>query len=155
VKESVYTISLRLQCLLEPEALAASLKSSLKSNNSHVSNAALRVLAPYFEELIPHTSDSPLLAHHLKQALSTLLPGILEKLGDSKLPTRESAREALVSASRANLRLGIQTTTKEKEPAIWSSIEDGIREIGFESKNAKAREQVRLCRRLFFSFSSF
>ncbi|GAA5910131.1 uncharacterized protein JCM6883_000564 [Sporobolomyces salmoneus] len=129
--------------LSDPEALADTLKSSLKSNNSHVSNATLPVLSLYFDLLSSKHSS----ASTLKHALITLLPGILEKLGDAKLPTRESAREAFVSAARANLVLGIQTTsttTREKDLPIWNLVENGLREHGFYSKNAKAREQALL-----------
>lgn len=69
---------------------------------------------------------------------------MLEKLGDAKATTRESAREGFVSAARANLRLGIQASTKEREAPLWSLIENGLSDYGFHSKNARAREQVNL-----------
>ncbi|GAA5961136.1 hypothetical protein JCM3765_001239 [Sporobolomyces pararoseus] len=130
--------------LTEAEALASVLKTFLKSNNSHVSTATLPILPLYFNVLIPSSpsSTSTTVAHQLKHALSTLLPGMLEKLGDAKAPTREQAREGLVSAARANLRLGIQASTKEREAPLWSLIENGLSDHGFHSKNAKAREQA-------------
>lgn len=69
----------------------------------------------------------------------------LDKLGDSKERVRDLARETLVSAARASLRLGTNagTTGKDKE-GPWQYLETKMIEGGFHSKSAKAREQVRL-----------
>lgn len=52
------------------------------------------------------------------------------------------------NAAKVNLGIGIQSVSgKDKEP-IWNMVEEGIKENGFHSKNAKAREQVRQVREL-------
>ncbi|CEQ39673.1 SPOSA6832_01208 [Sporobolomyces salmonicolor] len=118
--------------LVDPDLLASTLKLSLKSNNAHVSFAALASLPPLFSLLVPADYDAPpsspsasSLAHTLRHSFAALLPSIAEKLGDAKLPTRETAREALVSAARASLRLGINAgvgTGKDKE-GPWGYLE--------------------------------
>jgi hypothetical protein len=121
----------------DPDALAAALRQSLKSNNSHVASAALAVLPSFFRSLA--SSSDPL---HLKHAFSLLLP--FDKLGDAKIATRTLAREAVVSAAQASLSLGINAGVggREKE-GPWQVLEKGMHDFGFKSKNAKAREQVR------------
>ncbi|GAA5951294.1 hypothetical protein JCM21900_003829 [Sporobolomyces salmonicolor] len=118
--------------LVDPDLLASTLKLSLKSNNAHVSFAALASLPPLFSLLVPADYDAPpsspsasSLAHTLRHSFAALVPSIAEKLGDAKLPTRETAREALVSAARASLRLGINAgvgTGKDKE-GPWGYLE--------------------------------
>ncbi|GAA5887225.1 hypothetical protein JCM5296_004568 [Sporobolomyces johnsonii] len=120
------------QDLIDPDLLASTLKLSLKSNNAHVSFAALSSLPPLFPLLVPADHDAPpsspsasSLAHTLRHSFAALLPSVADKLGDAKLPTRETAREALVSAARASLRLGINAgvgTGKDKE-GPWGYLE--------------------------------
>ncbi|GAA6029614.1 hypothetical protein NBRC10512_008143 [Rhodotorula toruloides] len=108
----------------EPEQLAQLVRQSLKSNNSHVSNAALACLPSLFPLLVPadfdatrsSTSTVNSLAHTLKSVFTLLLP--LDKLGDAKTATRELARESVISAGKASLRLGVAAGTgasKDKE----------------------------------------
>ncbi|CDR40527.1 RHTO0S05e04566g1_1 [Rhodotorula toruloides] len=134
----------------EPEQLAQLVRQSLKSNNSHVSNAALACLPSLFPLLVPadfdatrsSTSTVNSLAHTLKSVFTLLLP--LDKLGDAKTATRELARESVISAGKASLRLGVAAGTgasKDKE-GPWQLVERGVQEYGFQSKNAKAREQA-------------
>ncbi|GAA5925902.1 CLASP family protein [Sporobolomyces koalae] len=95
--------------LPDPEHLATTLRTLLKSNNAHVANAALPVVPLYFERLAPHVSPAT-----LKHALTALVPTLVDKLGDAKLAPRELARAGIVAAARLNLHLGIQTTSAGK-----------------------------------------
>ncbi|GAA5915068.1 hypothetical protein JCM6882_006772 [Rhodosporidiobolus microsporus] len=133
--------------LADLDHLATVLRSSIKSNNAHVANAALACLPPFFLSVVPDppesASSSPSsTAHTLKHAVSLLLP--LDKLGDAKVPARQAARAGIVAAAQACLRVGGEAgvgAAKEKEGA-WQVVERGVVESGFESKNAKAREQA-------------
>lgn len=64
-------------------------------------------------------------------------------MGDSKEKVREVAREGLVAAGGAALRLGVTAGTggKDKE-GPWGYLHRLVGEL-FTGKNAKAREQVR------------
>ncbi|GAA5975807.1 hypothetical protein JCM11641_005880 [Rhodosporidiobolus odoratus] len=129
--------------LVDPDSLATLLRTSLKSNNAYVSNAALSCLPHFFPRIVHEASDSPSpsqRAHTLKHAFSLLLP--LDKLGDAKAATRELARDAVISAARTSLRLGVTagTTGKDKD-GPWQVLEKGMQDHAFKSKNAKAREQ--------------
>ncbi|GAA5854269.1 hypothetical protein JCM8547_001759 [Rhodosporidiobolus lusitaniae] len=128
--------------LSDPDTLANVLRTSLKSNNAHVSSSALACLPPFFRNLVPpFSSPSPALAHSLKHAFALLLP--FDKLGDAKVATRQLAREGLISAAQASLRLGTDAGVgagKDKE-GPWQVLEKGMVEYGFRSKSAKAREQ--------------
>lgn len=146
----------------EADELTDLLKQALSTSNAHVSNAALACLPPYFPLITaslrrpsastsPSSSPSgaasappPALVHSLKHAFVALLP--LQQLGDSKERVRELAREALVSAGRTALSLGINAgvnpPAKDKE-GPWAYLSRSVHESGFSSKNARAREQVR------------
>ncbi|BGP48503.1 suppressor of tub2 mutation [Rhodotorula kratochvilovae] len=132
------------QQLADPDHLATVLRTSLKASNAHVSGAALACLPPFFPLLVPTGSDpshpSSSTAHSLRHALSLLLP--LDRLGDAKPATRELAREGVVSAARACLRLGIDAGAKSRDGGPWQLVENGVREHGFASRNSKAREQA-------------
>ncbi|BGP32392.1 suppressor of tub2 mutation [Rhodotorula toruloides] len=117
----------------EPEQLAQLIRQSLKSNNSHVSNAALACLPSFFPLLVPADFDATRssastvnsLAHTLKSVFTLLLP--LDKLGDAKTATRELARESVTNAGKASLRLGVAAGTgasKDKE-GPWQLVERG------------------------------
>ncbi|GAA5839288.1 hypothetical protein JCM11251_006027 [Rhodosporidiobolus azoricus] len=134
--------------LADLEHLAAVLRSSVKSNNAHVSNAALACLPPFFTSIVPEsptTVSSPSsAAHTLKHSVQLLLP--LDKLGDAKVQTRTAARMGVVAAAHACLRLGGESgvgAAKDREGA-WQVVESGMVEYAFKSKNAKAREQALL-----------
>lgn len=68
----------------------------------------------------------------------------MDKLSDSKEKVRETAREALVSAGRTALRLGVNAGTGgANKEGPWGYLETKMAEQGFHGKSAKAREQVR------------
>lgn len=149
------------------EELIKALKATVHSSNAHTATAALLILPALFDKLVPDHPEpdsadlrrapstsssvatsapaySPTTIHHLKLAFVALLP--LERIGDTKERTRELAREVLVSAGRAALRLGVKAGSavvggKEKE-GPWAYLARMVEEGGFRSKNAKAREQV-------------
>ena len=152
----------------QPDQLIQSLKPIVHSQNAHHAAPAIAVLPRLFNSLVPHlateaestplrrepsasSSVAPTLPHHspatishLKQALVALLP--LDRLGDTKERLREVAREAVVSAGRASLRLGVKAGSgtvggKERE-GPWAYLSRVVEESGFSSKNSKAREQV-------------
>ncbi|GAA6028325.1 hypothetical protein JCM8097_006976 [Rhodosporidiobolus ruineniae] len=136
------------QALSDPDSLATTLRASVKSNNAHVANAALACLPPFFTAIVPPPdSASPpptsaaSQAHSLKHAVQLLLP--FDKLGDAKVNTRQLAREGIVSAAKACMRLGAEAGVgvKDKEGA-WQTLEKGVQDLGFRSKSAKAREQA-------------
>ncbi|GEM09879.1 armadillo-type fold domain containing protein [Rhodotorula toruloides] len=140
----------KAEAVAEPEQLAQLVRQSLKSNNSHVSNAALACLPPLFALLVSADFDPTRstastvssLTYILKTIFSLLLP--LDKLGDAKASTRELARESVISAGEVSLRLGVAAGTgasRDKE-GPWQFIERGMQEHGFQSKNGKAREQA-------------
>lgn len=171
---SCIELTLLLLQISEAEELTALLKASLHASNAHLSYAALACLPAYFPLLVPthsasadlsralssstnasspqrpvspasssatsHTSHA---AHTLKHAFISLLP--LDKLGDSKEKVRDTAREALVSAARTALRLGVNAGTGgSNKEGPWGYLETKVAEQGFHGKSAKARAQVRL-----------
>lgn len=153
-----------------PDQLIHALKPIVHFQNAHHATPALAILPQLFTALVPalateadltssplrrepSTSSSvltsiphhsPATIQHLKQAFVVLLP--LDRLGDTKERTRELAREGLVGAGRAALRLGVKAGSgvvggKERE-GPWAYLSRMVEESGFGSKSAKAREQV-------------
>ncbi|BGP16510.1 hypothetical protein JCM10213_001152 [Rhodosporidiobolus nylandii] len=128
------------EALSEPDSLATLLRPSLKSNNAHVSNAALACLPALFPLVTSDNSaSSAAQAHSLKNAFLLLLP--LDKLGDTKEGPRKLALEAVVSAAQASLRLGVDAGAGAGKEGPWQVLEKGMQEFGFKSKNPKARAQ--------------
>ncbi|GAA5833823.1 hypothetical protein JCM9279_001634 [Rhodotorula babjevae] len=121
----------------DADNLAAVLRPLVKVTNAHVSAAALACLAPLFPLVV---ATDPSSAHSLRHILALLLP--LDRLGDTKPTTRDLVREALVSAARAALTLGVDAGNKAKDGGPWTFVERGVQEHGFASKNPKAREQA-------------
>ena len=108
--------------------LVSALKPCLKSSNSLVANHALAALAPYFAALGREQRT-------LKYALTQLVPW--EKLADAKPATRTSAARVVIAAAHAAL-----LHSDASSAAPWALIETGLKEHGFASKNARAREQA-------------
>ncbi|KAI5481753.1 Armadillo-type fold domain containing protein [Pseudohyphozyma bogoriensis] len=144
----------------EAEQLVAILKAALKSPNAHLQFAGLSCLPLLFPLIAAAASPSPASAgssaasahahapvahqsHVLKSALTQLAP--FHRLADSKAQVREVAREACVQAARAALRLngGLKESaaSKDKE-GPWAFVSRNMVEMGFASKNAKAKEQA-------------
>ncbi|GAA5983211.1 hypothetical protein JCM10908_000198 [Rhodotorula pacifica] len=119
----------------DPDHLVAALKPSLKSSNSLISSNALAALEPFFFSI--GSSSSP---YSLKYALSQLLPW--DKLADAKPATRQLATRAIIAAGRASLAHSNSHAAPDSTGSPWSIVEVGLREHGFASKNARAREQA-------------
>lgn len=120
-----------IEALDRDRDLVQALKPRLKSSNSLVSNHALAALEPYFAALGREHRT-------LKYALTQLVPW--EKLADAKPATRTSAARVVIAAAHAALLQLHSDASSAAAP--WTLIEAGLKENGFASKNARAREQA-------------
>lgn len=117
--------------------LVQALKPCVKSSNSLVSNHALAVLEPYFAALGGGEHHA---LNTLKYALTQLVPW--EKLADAKPATRTSAARVVIAAAHASLLHSNAASHHKDSSAPWTLVEAGLKEHGFSSKNARAREQA-------------
>ena len=119
------------------------LKVALKSSNARVSASALACTDAFFHALgtLTDAAAAPL----LKTAVGALLPapGVMAYLGDSKEATRSLAGSAVLQAGKAAAAAD-QSASGE---STLNALDALVKEHGFGSKNARAREQVRLRRR--------
>ena len=124
-------------------SVAEQLKLALKSSNARVSASALACTEAFFHALgnLTDAAAPPL----LKTAVGALLPapGVMAYLGDSKEATRSLAGSALLQAGRA----AVAADQSASSESTLNALDALVREHGFGSKNARAREQVRPCRR--------
>ncbi|GAA5825632.1 hypothetical protein JCM10212_003583, partial [Sporobolomyces blumeae] len=118
--------------IADPAALAVVLRPLLKSNNAHLAAAALHVLPAFVDNA--DANDA-----HFESVVSSLAPALVDKLGDAKLATRDTARDALVRLADKALAEGQSRGKEGASP--WTLVEQEIIEHGFHSKNPKAREQ--------------
>lgn len=119
--------------------LVAALKPPVKSSNALIANHAVAALEPYFLSFSSDTRTASPSA--LKYALAQLVPW--EKLADAKPQTRTLATRAVVAAARAALSQSDPAPAQQqREPSPWTLIEVGLKDHGFASKNARAREQA-------------
>lgn len=112
------------------------------------------MLPTYFDLLLNHllpsatssndasTTPSVAIMNHAAHVLRTTFVALLptERLTDPKQDVRDSAREALIAAGRAALRLGVSVGGKDSSP--WEYLSRNMVELGFWNKSAKARQQV-------------
>lgn len=135
------------------EQMTTALQPSIKSNHIQLAVVALSILPLYFEQLLnqllssasasstfisPSVAMTNHAAHVLRTTFIALLP--TERLSDSKEKIRDLAREALIAAGRAALRLGVHAGARDNSP--WDYLSRNMMELAFWSKNPKAREQV-------------
>ncbi|KAF8312831.1 ARM repeat-containing protein [Clavulina sp. PMI_390] len=144
------------------EALIATLKTCLRSSNTHLVTAtisAIRAFVPKIDgkdsvnprdSLASSVSSSSLRPNHdLRQAFLAFLPsgGIIDRLGEQRDTLRTLAREALIVigsiAVRHNLPLGASTARKpDRGESLYGLFEKHIKEVGFGSKVWRVREQT-------------
>jgi hypothetical protein len=133
------------------DAITTLIQSHIKSNNVQLLTVTLSILPTYFNLLVHHllaptTSSSPTtpmpsvaMMNHASHVLRTTFIALLptEHLKDSKDRIRELAMISMIAAGRSALRLGISAVNSP-----WDYLSRNMVELGFWSKNAKAREQV-------------
>lgn len=85
---------------------------------------------------------------HVKTAINSLMPTVLEKAGDGREKTREMAGKALeelgkaaIDGSRATLGHSISHKTREIESPL-NAFERLLCDTGLMAKSAKIKEQV-------------
>jgi hypothetical protein len=88
--------------------------------------------------------------HHVKTAITSLMPAVLEKAGDGREKTREMAGKALeelgkaaIDGSRATLGHSVSHKAKEIDSPL-NAFERLLCDGGLMAKSAKIKEQVSL-----------
>ena len=130
----------------DPNSLVRILKLLLKDPHQSVSSAALTFVPTLVTHLRNNLDPQSDLVHAVKSIVTTLLPIILERCGDSKDRIRESAASALEEIGRAAIdsspnQLGSSLRAKASEGPL-ELFEGLVRESGLMGKSAKIREQV-------------
>ncbi|PWN20333.1 hypothetical protein BCV69DRAFT_312929 [Microstroma glucosiphilum] len=130
----------------EADHLTATLKVLIKNQHPTLSHAALEFVSP----LLAHMRSSihePKGVQHVKTAINSLMPTVLEKAGDGREKTREMAGKALeelgkaaIDGSRATLGHSISHKTREIESPL-NAFERLLCDTGLMAKSAKIKEQ--------------
>lgn len=164
---SIYHIFTTCYQVSDPDAIINILKSSLRTSNLHLTNAALSALPTILPLLISHSTNQaqltvPSLSSSvsttsvgssgvldvvtLRQALTSFLPagGVIDRLGD-KERAQLKARDALVILGGFSFRSGSGGAISKAGKGVETPIaifERLLKEVGLASKVWKVREQV-------------
>lgn len=126
------------------DELVSALRTQLKQANSLVSAKALSLLPVYVDKLT--TGHDAHRVHHVRYALQTLVPVLVEKLIDHREKTRDAAKALLVQlgkAASAVTSAGTSSThQKGQSETPFALFERLITEAGMLSKVAKIKEQT-------------
>lgn len=139
----------------DPDRVCHVLKILLRHAHAQLSNAALNFCHSFLPLLRSNSQGSShLQSHTARVAITSLTPAVLERAGDGRERTRDSAARALeelgkiaidntAAALSASTGLGASHKGKEQETPLVV-FERYAREGGLMSKSAKIREQVRV-----------